>query len=229
MKKEVADKILNETENGYDLVAGKFSETRKHFWRGMESIGNYAKDGDNILDFGCGNGRLLELFSGKNVNYFGIDTSSKLIGIAGQKYYGDNFKFQKISSSGSLPFPDNFFNIAYSVAVFHHFPGKEYREKMVKELFRVLKPGGVVVITVWNLWQKKYVVNIMINWRNKLLGKSELDRDDCYITFKDNEGNIFKRYHHAFTKKELSGLFVHAGFRKVKITNGKNIVFIGKK
>lgn len=58
MKKEIAEKILQETEAGYDLMAGKFSETRKYFWRGLEFIADYTKEGDKILDFGCGNGRL---------------------------------------------------------------------------------------------------------------------------------------------------------------------------
>ena len=46
MKKEIAQKILKETELGYDAMAGKFSETRKYFWRGLEFIADYAKKGD---------------------------------------------------------------------------------------------------------------------------------------------------------------------------------------
>jgi len=229
MKKEIADKILTETESGYDFISDKFSETRKYFWRDLEFIRNYAKNGDNILDFGCGNGRLLELFSGKNVDYFGVDTSSKLIEIAGQKYRGDNVKFQKVSSSESLPFPDNFFNVVYSVAVFHHFPGRGYREKMAKELFRITKPGGYAIITVWNLWQRKYIGRILKNWKNKILRKSPLDWNDCCITFKNNQGEVFSRYHHAFAKHEIIKIFTQAGFRKEAVKIGGNIVFIGKK
>lgn len=239
MKKETVEKILNETEFGYDFMAGKFSETRKYFWRELEFIGDYAKDGDNILDFGCGNGRLLELFSGKNIRYYGTDVSENLINLARNKYSGEFIKLDP--SQTSLPFPDNFFNTAYAIAVFHHFPGKEYREAMAKELYRVTRTGGYVVITVWNLWpvrnasrsdagrQRKYIGRIIKNWQNKILRKSFLDWNDCYITFNDNQGNVFQRYHHAFTKKELARLFVEAGFKKEKIIVGKNLIFIGKK
>ena len=232
MEKKIANKILNETEKGYDFMADKFSQTRKYFWRGLEFIGNYAKDGDDVLDFGCGNGRLLELFSDKNVKYQGVDVSKKLIDLANGRYYSGNMNFSKIDSSQeSLPFQDNFFNAVYSIAVFHHFPGKKYRETMAKELYRITKPEGFVVITVWNLWQKKYFKNIIKNWADKLLGRSKLDWNDCYVTFKDNEGKIFKRYHHAFSKKELCDLFSKAGFKIEKCENmdGKNLVFIGKK
>ncbi|MFA5776903.1 MAG: class I SAM-dependent methyltransferase [Parcubacteria group bacterium] len=245
MKKEIVQKILNETEFGYDFMAGKFSETRKYFWREMEFIGDYAKNEDAVLDFGCGNGRLLELFSDKNIKYQGVDVSKKLIELADSRYYSENVRFSKIDpSQESLPFPDNFFDTVYAIAVFHHFPGKEYREAMAKELYRTVKPGGYVVITAWNLWpaslrqvvvsasrggQKKYVRNIIENWRDKILGRSNLDWNDCYITFKDNEGNIFKRYHHAFTSRGLKRLFLEAGFKKEKVANNKNLVFIGRK
>jgi len=233
-------------------MADKFSETRKFFWRGMEFIRDYAKDGDKILDFGCGNGRLLELLTGKNTNYTGVDVSQKLIDIANDKYGADNIKFQKISSSGSLAFPDNYFNAIYSIAVFHHFP-KVHAEKMAGELFRATKLGGHIVATVWNLWpastrrdhsstrldsarlarggQKKYFKNILKNWLDKMSGKSNLNWNDCYITFKNNQGETFYRYHHAFTKRELKKLFEEVGFKteKCDLISGKNIIFIGKK
>jgi ubiquinone/menaquinone biosynthesis C-methylase UbiE len=230
MKKEITDKILAETESGYDLMAGKFSETRKYFWRELEFIGDYAKEGDTVLDFGCGNGRLLELFSDKNINYFGADVSARLIGLGKNKYSGKNAEFSKIDpSQTSLPFQDNFFNTVYSIAVFHHFPGKEYREQIAGELYRVTRPGGYAVITVWNLWQKKYLKNILKNWISKLVLKSPLDFNDCYVTFKNNQGAVFSRYHHAFTGKELASIFTGAGFKKEAVKIGKNIVFIGKK
>jgi len=232
MKKEIVEKILNETEEGYDFMADKFSQTRKYFWRGLEFIGDYTNDGDNILDFGCGNGRLLELFSNKAIVYQGADVSSKLIDLANSRYYSKNIEFLKINTSQtSLSFPDNYFNVIYSIAVFHHFPSKEYREKIARELYRITKSEGHIIITVWNLWQGKYVKNIIKNWKDKLLGRSNLDWNDGYISFKDNQGNIFKRYHHAFIKKEIKNLFEEAGFKMEKCENidGRNLVFIGKK
>ncbi len=241
MDSEKIRKILNETETGYDLISDKFSETRKHFWRDLEFIKDYVKDGDSVFDYGCGNGRLLELFSDKKINYFGVDISEKLINLAKNKYSGENIHFSKINpSQTSLASNDNFFNAVYSVAVFHHFPGKEYREQIVKELYRITKPGGHVIITVWNLWsacndvatsgrQKKYIGEIIKNWWKKISGKSFLDWNDCYVTFKNNRGEIFKRYHHAFTKREISRLLLKVGFKKEAVKIGKNIVFIGKK
>ena len=245
MKKEIADKILRETEQGYDSVAVKFSDTRKHFWRGLEFIADYAKSGDKILDFGCGNGRLLELVASKKIDYYGTDVSEKLIEIAKDKYVGKSSEFDSESESNSdkrhfskidplqttLPFADEFFNTVYSIAVFHHFPSQKYREDIAKELYRITQKDGHIIITVWNLWQKNYIKNILCNGKDKIFGKSNLDWKDGYISFTDNAGNKFQRFHHAFTKRELKNLFEEAGFEveKCKTVDGRNILLIAKK
>ncbi|HEX7586095.1 MAG TPA: class I SAM-dependent methyltransferase [Patescibacteria group bacterium] len=231
MEKAEAIKILQETEQGYDRIAEKFSETRKRFWVDLEFIKDYVSGGENVLDYGCGNGRLLELFSGKNIDYTGLDISGKMINIAKGKYSDPMVKFRKITSFDSLTFPGNYFNAVYSIAVFHHLPSRSLRQKVAKELYRVTQSGGVIVISVWNLWQKKYYGDILVNWANKLVGRSQLDWNDCWIDFKDNRGNVFNRYHHAFGKRELGRLFSRAGFsvEKCEIVNKKNVIFIGKK
>ena len=228
------------------MVSEKFSGTRKHFWRGLEFIADYAQDGDKILDFGCGNGRLLELFSGKKINYTGLDVSQKLLDLAEKRYAGENINFAKIAAGqSSLPFADEYFNSIYSIAVFHHFP-REHAAKMAQELYRITMPGGYVVVTAWNLWpastrggdrsstrggQKKYYKNIFKNWLQKLVGQSDLDWNDCLISFQDNAGRIFQRYHHAFTRGELEKLFTGAGFvvEKRRGTGNRNILFVGHK
>lgn len=234
MKRSIVDKILQETEVGYDLISRKFSATRKKFWGSLEFIGNYAKNGDHVLDFGCGNGRLLEILQSKKIEYLGMDVSEKLLE-EGRKIY-PNALFCKLDSrQDTIPLEADFFNTIYSIAVFHHFPSKEYRLAMAKELFRVLRPGGTVVITVWNLWQKKYRRKIFKNWREKVFsrrdsGANNLDWNDCYISFTDNQGNVFSRFHHAFTLKELKKLFSAVGFSIGKSEKiGNNLVLVVEK
>lgn len=219
-------KIISNIERGYDNISDKFSNTRKYFWAGFEFILENIENGDKILDFGCGNGRLLEILKNKEIKYFGVDVSQKLIDIAKQKYQGEEIEFQKISGLESLPLSDNFFNKVISISVFHHFP-KKYAEEMAKELYRITKPEGIVMISVWNLWQKKYLKYFV---KNLLLFKF-INSRDIFIPFKDNQGKIFNRFHHMFFEKELVNIFEKAGFRTQKsfILNKRNIVFIGRK
>ena len=229
------EKILKDFEAGYDQMAEKFSGTRKFFWRDFEFVQDYVKEGDKILDFGCGNGRFLEMLKNKRQEYFGVDVSQKLIDIAKEKYAKEGISFQKISSSDILPFPDNFFNKVVSVSVFHHFPEK-YAEKMVAELWRIINSDGIIIISVWNLWQRKYLKYIFspIVIIKKIFQKKEfkgLGIKDGFIPFKDNQGNVFNRYHHAYSKRDLKKIFEKSGFEieKCLVLNQKNILIIGKK
>jgi len=230
MQKSKITKILESTESGYDLMAEKFSGTRNFFWPELEFIKDRISQDDRVLDFGCGNGRLLEILQDKKIEYYGVDISQKLIDLAKLRYpQGTNFS--KISVQTSLAFSDNFFNKIVSIAVFHHFPDQKFRAEMAAELFSLTKSEGEIIITVWNLWQPKYRKYIWKNIYKKMIGQSDLDWLDCEIPFKNNEGKIFERFHHAFTKRELAKLFSQAGFviEKVEVMNNKNIVLIGKK
>jgi ubiquinone/menaquinone biosynthesis C-methylase UbiE len=231
MDPKLAEKIIADTAKGYDLISEKFTQTRNHLWKDLEFIGSYCQKGDKVLDFGCGNGRLLDFLEKKGINYTGVDISEKLLTETQIHFQGPGIEFQKISGLDSLPLESDSFNVVYAIAVFHHLPSREIRQKMAKELYRILQPEGTIVITVWNLWQRKYWRQIFFNWEEKVLGRSFLDWNDCYIDFQDNRGNKFERFHHAFTKRELTELFLQAGFSigKCDTINGKNIVLVGSK
>lgn len=235
MKEELVKKILKDTEAGYDLISEKFSQTRNRFWGELEFIKNFTVKNSQVLDFGCGNGRLVEILLDKNINYVGVDVCENLINLAKKNIAGlresRKVQFLKIESDfKKLPFPSEFFDSIYSIAVFHHLPSGELRLEICKELQRLLKKDGFIVITVWNLWQKKYRKNIFRNWNKKLLNRSSLDFNDCYVSFTDNQGQKFNRFHHAFTKYELKRLLKKSGFKVIECKKIKgNIVVVGKK
>lgn len=235
MKEELVKKILEDTELGYDLICDKFSQTRSRFWKGLGFIGKYAKENSQVLDFGCGNGRLVEIFLDKDIKYVGVDVSEGLINIAKKNVAAmrksRSIQFLKIENDfKKLPFPSELFDSIYSIAVFHHLPSDKLRLEIAQELHRLLKKNGYIIVTVWDLWQSRYWKNIFKNWKDKLCGKSDLDNNDCYITFTDNSGQVFNRFHHAFTKYGLNKLFKKSGFKILRCQRiDGNIVLIGKK
>ena len=205
------ENILKKIERGYDQMARKFSDTRKFFWRDLEFLSDYVQDGDKVLDFGCGNGRLLEILKDKKMEYFGVDVSAELIKLAQEKYPQYKNNFSKISAQGSLPFSPDFFNCIFSIAVFHHFP-PDYQKEKIKELHGLLGPGGRIILTVWDL-QEKY------------------QEKEVFIPFRDNRGKTFERYHYVFDKKDLENLLKNIGFEveKCDTIKKRNIFIIAKK
>lgn len=230
MKNEDLEKILLNIETGYDLIADKFSSTRSFMWRDLGFVKDLVKPSDRVLDFGCGNGRLAGFLNNNYKEFVGVDISQKLIDIAKQKYSSEKTKFIKINPLfNRLPFDDNYFDVIFSIAVFHHLPGEEYRLKVAKELYRVLKPGGKLAVSVWNLWQRRFWKYHLEAIKNKMLGKSELDSRDLYISFKAGE-KVFQRYHHAYTKNRIKKQIQGAGFVSINFFKTRwNLVIIGEK
>lgn len=236
MDKDYAKYLLKKTKNDYNKIAEHFSSKRFYIWEEIKTlIEPYIKEKDKILDLGCGNGRLIELFRDKDIEYIGVDNSKRLIEIAKEKY--PHYKFL-VSEAINLPFEDSYFNKVISVAVLHHIPSKEFRLKFLEEAERVLKPNGILILTVWNLWQRKIAWNLLFKYTIfKIFGKSKLDFKDVFYPWKDSQGKILiQRYIHCFTKKELKELAKKAGFKIKEIgfidrgnTKKANIYLVAQK
>jgi SAM-dependent methyltransferase len=103
--------------------------------------------GANLLEIGCGRGEFLNGFILRGVNGFGID----IIPSAGACCPCAEFRLADVEDEG-IPYPDSFFDVVYSKSVIEHF---YYPERMMKEVYRVLKPGGLV-ITLCPSWEFNY-------------------------------------------------------------------------
>lgn len=197
MDKEYAKYLLKKTVEDYDLIAEEFSRTREKPWPEIKFLfDDYLIPGDKVLDLGCGNGRMFEFFQDKNIDYVGIDSSEKLIELAKKRYPGVRFE---LADALNLPFLDNSFDKVYSFAVLHHIPSEELRLRFLEEARRVLRPGGKIILTVWNLWQRRGLMNNLKYALSKILGLSKLDFKDVFVPW----GKISQRYFHCFTKGEL--------------------------
>lgn len=211
MDNQIANKILEETRKSYDLIFEKFSGTRTYPWKEFDEFKKYITSGMKILDVGCGNGRLLETLKDKNIEYTGVDFSINLIEKAKQRYPQANFSVAEITN---LPYENESFDSVFAIAVFHHIPSKDYRQKALSELHRILKNKGILILTNWNLWQRHWRGLLFQYTKAKILGKSDLDFFDIYKPWKNEQSEIVtKRYCHAYTKNELKKLLESPGFK----------------
>lgn len=102
------------------------------------------RSGHRVLDLGCGTGTLVvELGRGQQgIDVVGVDPDPKALLLAHRKaaQLGAVVSLDR-GFADALPYPDASFDRVLSSFAFHHIPG-EQREASLREVARVLKPGG---------------------------------------------------------------------------------------
>ena len=112
-----------------------------------------------VLDVACGTGRMLPVVfnANKNINYYGLDSSKEMTAHLKEKANKMKVKVNlEIGDATKTPFKDNEFDVVFSYHLLWHLP-KDVQEKVLKEMLRVTKKGGVIVFDVLNknfLWEK---------------------------------------------------------------------------
>lgn len=192
-------------------------------------------DGQYILDWGCGNGRLLYLLKDYDVHYSGVDQSRNLLKEAKKNPL---IQFQDAqffcTAHKDKNFDPKFFDLVFMLASFHHLPDHKSRLLLLKKVYKEMKSGAHLIITTWNLesdWAKD---KLKKDW--EVIGEN-----DYLIPWKNQSGDIIvNRYYHHFSKVELEDLVKLAGFKvgtiyystgqhKATKKEGKNTVIIAKK
>ena len=101
-----------------------------------------------ILDFGCGCGRILRYFHkfSDQSDFYGTDIDEEAITWCKQNLaqIGGFVHNQELPP---LPFADQFFDFIYSISVFTHLP-EDMQFAWLEELQRVVKPGGYLLLTI---------------------------------------------------------------------------------
>ena len=101
-----------------------------------------------VLDAGCGTGRLARAVKIRcpDAEVAGLDADPRILTLASRKAARRNLdvKFFEVLVE-AIPFPDESFDLVFSVLVLHHLPG-EAKEQACREIFRVLRPAGRAII-----------------------------------------------------------------------------------
>jgi ubiquinone/menaquinone biosynthesis C-methylase UbiE/uncharacterized protein YbaR (Trm112 family) len=175
-----------------------------------------AVDGKMFLNIGCGGGYEGLLFSGYGARYVGVDFShnaahftQKLIRNGG--FNGITFQ----AEAETLPFQDNHFDFVYSSGVLHHTPNTE---QALKEVYRVLKPGGIAMIGLYPTY------SVMFLWyRLHALFKGNISKqaiDNWMNANTEGEWQTEGRKNHwtrTYSKPEFSMLMESSGFENFQI------------
>ena len=129
----------------YDLLIWLLTLGRERRFRERLLDPARLRPGESVLDVGCGTGTLAIAAKhrvGAAGSVYGIDASPAMIARASNKAKkaGAEIAFET-GLAESLPLPDARFDVVLSTVMLHHLPGKA-RQQGVREMRRVLKPGG---------------------------------------------------------------------------------------
>lgn len=113
-----------------------------------------------VLEVGCGIGTDGSQFARYGADYVGVDLSPASITLAQEQFELRGLKGTlMVANAERLPFPDGRFDHVYSFGVIHHSPDVA---AIVREIYRVLKPGSTATVMVYNRSSINYRVEISI-------------------------------------------------------------------
>ncbi|PSN57512.1 hypothetical protein C0J52_01590 [Blattella germanica] len=175
-------------------VGASADSQRGRAWPKVKQFLSELEPGSLVCDVGCGNGKYLSV--NPSVFKIGADRCSSLTEIAREKEHE-----VLVCDNLSLPFRDESFDAVLSVAVVHHFATTERRVGALRELARVLRIGGRLIISVWAMEQRHRKFesqDVLVPWhRPQHLSTPSLELTSTTTTTSEEDG---PPPYHAYTQ-----------------------------
>lgn len=148
-----------------------FAAVERHRYQLEPAIPEKARFGDwagrDVLEAGCGIATDGINFARHGANYTGVDFSDSAVSVARRRFELEGVPGRIVQASiTELPAADQSQDLVYSNGVIHHVPDTQ---RVVNEMFRVLRPGGKAIVMVYHRSSLNYHLNIMLIRRTMAL------------------------------------------------------------
>lgn len=192
------------SEFNYESIPAGYYDQVFRLERGVQSkwhhlkfkfFTNYIREGDHILDIGCGPGTFLGNLGNNFSRAVGADISQSQIDYANENYQDSKRTFLAFDGN-RLPYEDASFNVVTLVEVIEHLAPSTV-ENLLSEAYRLLKPRGRLYLSTPNYGSLWPLLEKIVN------SKAE-------VTYEEQHINLYKR-------QRLQSEIVDAGFPKVKV------------
>jgi ubiquinone/menaquinone biosynthesis C-methylase UbiE len=127
-------------------------------WHIPEAAGFDQTKGLRVLEIGCGLGTDGARFARAGALYTGVDLTEAAVSLARKRFELEGLPGEfRVADAERLEFGDESFDLVYSHGVLHHTPDAR---AAVREVHRVLRPGGRAVVMLYHRDSYNYRVNI---------------------------------------------------------------------
>jgi 2-polyprenyl-6-hydroxyphenyl methylase / 3-demethylubiquinone-9 3-methyltransferase len=164
-----------------NLIKTLFNPFRTRYAKEIIHRHKIDPEGRSALEVGCGGGLLCEEIAGMGFITSGIDPSGQSINAAINHAEGNGLKINYLAGSGeALPFSDSSFDIVFCCDVLEHVRDLP---KVISEISRVLKPGGIFIYDTFNrtLLSKLVAIKILQEWKLWAIMPSHLHEWKMFI------------------------------------------------
>jgi 2-polyprenyl-3-methyl-5-hydroxy-6-metoxy-1,4-benzoquinol methylase len=171
----VQERIANEIEHGRFLAqhgAGEIwnweGPAGKLRWaRRVKMLSSHIRSGMTVLELGCGTGYFTQELARCGADIVAVDVSPDLLEIARANCSAPNVRYE-IQNAYELSYPGDAFNSVVGSSVLHHLE----IEEALRQIHRVLRPGGTMFFTEPNMLNPQIVIQKNVPWVKQRLGDS---------------------------------------------------------
>jgi SAM-dependent methyltransferase len=229
MNPDTCAALLELNRRFYAQFADDFSRTRRSWPPGFSRILPYLQQAANVIDMGCGNGRLLVFLAdaGWRGDYYGVDSSEALLAIAA----GQSTEKTGITSRflhAELTTCDSHQSLAWGVqlgrdrwaavaalAVLHHIPGATQRARLLAACADLLRPGGILIASTWQFLGATRLSTRIQPWESVGLRSEDVEPGDYLLPWGENAAG--RRYCAAIDEEALRRFAAAAGLTPLEL------------
>lgn len=246
MKKRLARQLVELNNRFYAGCAESFSATRSAPWQGWGRVLDVARTagaldagGPRVLDVACGNLRFERFCVGElpdaDLKFVAVDSCAELADLGEQgtarepecagesRAGGPHVDFRcvdvlarMLDGAPALAGIEGGFDLVVCFGFFHHVPGRELRERLLVELVRATRPGGVMAISLWRFMDDPRLARKAAAMDARALAEppfpglaaGELEPGDHFLGWQDRSDLL--RYCHHFNEAEVDSLATSA-------------------